>query len=355
MLRAAFALPFALLLAAIPGRNALLTTSQNGLISARVSQMALGGTGNMQGLADFYPLGGVLLVRMLPGGVLGLSILGVVAAGFFLLYLFQTFKAKNWDTSVVILLLITIGSAPVFAELVVGNLLGFLSLVTFGFGMIDMYRFVTQRHTDAGFRAGTWFLVCALMDTSGILLVAIAALTAPFLRVARRDESGARATNFAILFYPVLAVFISIAILSAIFLRNPFALFAASFIYDPMRWSVVSGLLTTLHGWIVILIVIAGTIGALLSGRRLTAFLPPLIMVALLLGEVLGVVPTNDIGYFVLAISMVLIAVWHRVPSQRNQAALIVVFGSLLALSWAATLFLTPTGSVVSGLLGGIY
>jgi len=78
-------------------------------------------------------------------------------------------------------------------------------------------------------------------------------------------------------------------------------------------------------------------------------------MVALLLGEVLGVVPTNDIGYFVLAISMVLIAVWHRVPSQRNQAALIVVFGSLLALSWAATLFLTPTGSVVSGLLGGIY
>jgi len=348
------ALPFAaLLLVAV--RGGVLLDSPNSWFASRVSELnfSAGSATAMGWLRELYPPFAVLLAVLIPGGSVGLGIAGALVAGLFLSYIYRVLVAHGWERRTVLILLAAGALTPVFLDLVIGNLFGLLGIITFGLGVLNMFLFVTDRHTDAGFRAGTWFLICSLIDPAGILLVAIAFIAAPFLGVARRHQSGARTANLAVIFYPVLSVFVTTVLIQAAFFRDPFALYGSAF--TSPNWGVLTSLFDSPRGWALVLIAQAGIFVSWAVGRRWTAFLPLLILAVILLAEVVGIMPSNEVGYTLLAVVLVIFALWHRLPDQRRLMPAALVFAFLVAaLSWASVTASIPYSPIAMLLHRGV-
>ncbi|MDR2704080.1 MAG: hypothetical protein LBB58_07050, partial [Cellulomonadaceae bacterium] len=201
---------------------------------------------------------------------------------------------------------------------------------------------------------GVWFLLCSLVSTSGLLLVGLAFITAPFLGVARWRDYGARLTNLAVLFFPVISVFAAVSLLQGVFFRDPFALFAPAFQYDEARWRVLRDMFVAPNGWAMILITIAGILACFAIGRRRTALLPLLVVIVIMYGKVFGIVPQNDVGYSMLALIMVIVALWYRLPSQKDLPRAIFIFAALTAaIFWGSIIIAAPGTSVLGSLLAG--
>lgn len=353
LLRAALAAPFVVLAVLLSRQPALLDTTVNAALDARVGAIDWF-RGDLVWLAELYPPAGVLLARAIPFGALGLSLAGALGAGWFLQYLIQTMRDKGWRPRNIALMTVAVGANPVFALLAVTNLLDFLGLVAFGFGAIEMFRFVTMRNTDAGFRAGVWFLLCSLVAPSGILLVVVALIAVPSLSVARARERGARLANILVIFFPTFAAALSLVFLGALFLRSPFALYEHAIHYDGARWAVFGELFTTRSGRISLFVTLLGILIGALSRRAAGVFLPPLVLLVVLLGKVLGIVPVDGAGYVLLATAMITLALLPRLETRTRRVGVTVLIVALIVLGWMEGLPTFPVTDWFQTLLGGI-
>ena len=353
ILRAALALPFLVIALVTILHPSLLSSSVNADLALRVSEIDWT-RGDARWLQQLSPPAGVLLAKLIPGGTAGLSIVGAIGAGWFLQHLIQVMKDKQWRMRNVVLMTIAVGANPVFAYLVVGNLLGFLSLATFGLGTVEMYRFVARRNTDSGFRAGVWFLTCSLIDASGLLLVIVALVAAPFLSVARAGERGARLANILVVFYPSFAAAGSLVLMQLVYLEDPFALYAGAIQYDPANWSIFAGLFTTPGGWSTLLAGLLGATAGLLSSRPQAALMAPLALVVLVLGRVFGLVPIAGVGYVFLATSMIALALTPRLTTPLRRISLTFIALSFAILGWVTGMTRVPVTDWISAFLEGL-
>ena len=149
VLRLAFALPaVAVTVAAELGTASTLTTPNQALLD-RVA--AIDWTrGDAGWVGDIFPPLSTLLAVVVPGGRLGMSILGAIVAGFFVQQLLQILVQRGVPKSTTIILLLAVAANPLFVYVATENLPVILGLSFFGVGISDALRFVVdRRYVDA--------------------------------------------------------------------------------------------------------------------------------------------------------------------------------------------------------------
>lgn len=291
---------------------------------------------------EMYPPAGIVLLTILPHSVQFLGYLGAAFAGVFLQLIISVLHDKKWSRRNMWLMVLAIGGHPAFAYLATTNLLGFISLASFGLGMVEIYRFIARRNTDAGFRGSVWLLVCLLFSSSGLLLVSIALFTALFLTVARRDEPGARLANLLVVFYPSLAAAVAIIILQTMYLRTPLAPFPLGMAENQPGWGVLLGLFTTTTGLTTVFIALLGSIAGFLNGTFRGAILALPTVAALWIGRAFGVVPVDGVGYVLMACSMVTLAILPQLEARSRRTGITILLIALICAGWVYTLTSVP-------------
>ena len=279
---------------------------------------------------------GTVLVRLIPGGAAGLAAAGALVAGILLQQLLEAMVQRRfpwWKSTV---FLVAIGANPLFAYTATGNFEALLGIALFGIGAINMVRFVSSRNTKAGFESGILFMLAALADASGLVLVVAAAITAPLLSVARRSESGARWSNVLIVLFPTIAVFGAVMFLEALFGRNPLLVFQNAVHYDPALWALVPELVTTLNGLLILAPVVSGCALALLSRRPGSVLISVFVFGALIIGYVGGLIPVNSAGNVFLIMTMMGIAVVPAARTTRVSGLIAAVGAAQIVIAWAA-------------------
>lgn len=287
-------------------------------------------------IGQLYPPLGTVLVRLIPGGAVGLSVVGALVAGLLLQQLLEVMVQRRfhwWKTSV---FLLAVGANPLFAYTATGNFKAFLSIALFGIGTINMVRFVSGRNTKAGFESGIFFMLSALADSSGLVLVLVAAVTAPLVSLARRNEAGARWSNVLIVLFPTIAVFASVMFLQLVFLHDPLAVFRNTVTYQPALWAIVPHLFTTLDGFLLLAPVASGAALALLSRRPGSILIAVFVFAALVVGYVVGLIPQNSAGNVFLVMSMMGIAVIPAARSLRTSLFITAVGAVQIVIAWTA-------------------
>ena len=335
-IRAAFAAPF-LVIASVAADPSVSTITVNQTAVDHVSTLAWD-RADVAWITQLYPPLGTVLVRLIPGGAAGLALVGALVAGVLLQLLLEVMVQRRFEWWKSAVFLVAIGANPLFAYTATGNLEAFLSIAFFGIGTINMVRFVSSGNTKAGFESGILFMLAALADASGLVLVVAAAVTAPLLSVARRSESGARWSNVLIVLFPTIAVFAAVMFLQLLFGRSPWSVFENAVHFDPALGALVPHLFTTLDGVLILAPVASGSALALLSRRPGSILIAVFVFVALVLGYVFGLIPVNSAGNVFLVMTMMGIAVIPAARTVRASVLITVVGGVQVLIAWTAAL-----------------
>jgi len=334
LLRLAFAVPF-LVLAAVSADPTVADVTVNRSVVDHVATLSWD-RADVSWLSELYPPLGTILVRLIPGDAAGLAVAGALVAGILLQQLLEAMVQRRfpwWKSTV---FLVAIGANPLFAYTATGNFEALLGIALFGIGAINMVRFVSSRNTKAGFESGILFMLAALADASGLVLVVAAAITAPLLSVARRGESGARWSNVLVVLFPTIAVFGAVMFLEALFGRNPLLVFQNAVHYDPALWGLVPELVTTLNGLLILAPVASGCALALLSRRPGSVLISVFVFGALIIGYVGGLIPVNSAGNVFLIMTMMGIAVVPAARTTRVSGLIAAVGAAQIVIAWAA-------------------
>jgi len=220
LLRLVIALPYA-------GIAALLTLSGetvptgNALLLDRVNSIDLGGL-NVAGLLELYPPISTALAVLVPGGLLGMGLVGALVAGVVVQKMIEIAVQRQLPRITAVVFVLALAANPLFAYLAVGNLGVFLGLSFFGLGLTHVVRFILWGSTRSGFIAGLLFMVAALCDGGAIFYVLSIALAAPFLRWSRGSQRGAHRASVAVLLFPIASAFILLVALELLFRVDPF-------------------------------------------------------------------------------------------------------------------------------------
>lgn len=334
LLRLAFAVPF-LALATVSAEPTVAEVTVNSATVEHVATLRWD-RADVAWISQLYPPLGTILVRLIPGGAAGLAIAGALVAGIMLQQLLEVMVQRRfpwWQSAV---FLVAIGANPLFAYTATGNFEALLGIALFGIGAVNMVRFIAGRNTKAGFEAGILFMLAALADASGLVLVVAAAITAPLLSVARRGESGARWSNVLIVLFPTIAVFVAVMFLEVLFGRNPLLVFQNAVHYDPALWALVPQLVTTLNGLLILAPVASGCALALLSRRPGSVLISVFVFGALIIGYVGGLIPVNSAGNVFLVMTLMGIAVVPAARTARVSGWITAVGAAQIVIAWAA-------------------
>ncbi|ROQ30946.1 hypothetical protein EDF46_3458 [Frondihabitans sp. PhB188] len=336
LLRLLFALPFAVL-AIIenisPGLTSGTTVNQD--LVARVARIDWG-RADVSWVGSLYPPIGTVLTALIPGGTLGLGIAGAVVAGPFLKQMLEVMHQRRFHAWKSATFMIALAANPLFAFTATTNFEAFLGIAFFGIGAANMVRFVANRNTQAGFRAGLLFMISALSSASGIVYIAVIGLTAPLITLARRGQRGARASNILVILFPTLATFFTVFFLQLVFLHRPFAVLSAQFHYDPSRWAIVPAFVTTLNGFLLLAPMISGWALALLVRRPGAILISTFLFLGLLMGYVFDLIPLNAAGNTFLIMTMMGIAILPAATTTRASVLITLVAGAQIVIAWAA-------------------
>ncbi|WP_228510770.1 hypothetical protein [Curtobacterium sp. VKM Ac-1393] len=334
MVRLAFAVPF-VVIALASAAPAVTAATVNASSVARVAGVPWD-RADAAWVGDLYPPLGTVLVRLIPGGSFGLGIAGALVAGLLLQQLLEVMVHRRFRWWTILVFLTAVAGNPLFAYTATGNFEAFLSIALFGVGTVNMVRFITGRNTKAGFESGILFMLSALADASGLILVVVVAVTAPLLVVARRGQAGARSSNVLIVLFPTIAVFLSVMFLQLVFLDDPFAVFRSVVHYDPARWAIVPYLFTTADGLLLVAPVASGAALALLARRPGSILIGVFVFAALIFGFIGGLVATNSAGNVYLVMSMMAIAILPAARTVRTSAWITAVGGFQIVIAWAS-------------------
>jgi hypothetical protein len=333
-IRAAFAAPF-LAIAMISAAPTVSSITVNQTTVDHVSTLAWD-RADVAWISQLYPPLGTVLVRLIPGGTAGLAVVGALVAGVLLQLLLEVMVQRRFEWWKSAVFLVAIGANPLFAYTATGNFEAFLSIAFFGIGAINMVRFVSSGNTKAGFEAGILFMLAALADASGLVLVVAAAITAPLLSVARRAESGARWSNVLIVLFPTIAVIGAVMFLQLLFGRDPLSVFENAVHYDPALLTMVPHLFTSLDGVLILAPVVSGSALALLSRRPGSILIAVFVFAALVFGYVFGLIPENSAGNVFLIMTMMGIAVIPAARTVRASVLITVVGAAQVVIAWTA-------------------
>lgn len=333
LLRALFALPF-VAVALVNGQQRLAGTVNAVLVERVASIDWTGADATWSG--NLYPPVSTLIAAITPGGAFGLSIVGSLVAGVLLQRIVEIMVQRRVPTSTAAILLIALAANPLFFFTAIENLPGFLGLAFFGLGLAHVVRFVTWGNTQSGFRAGILLMLAALTDVSGPLYVLTAALAAPFLRLRRSGQRGARWANVLVIVYPTAAALAALVALNTVFRHQSIGFDAAQLHGIEERLRIVGSLLTTIDGWLLVAPVVSAWLIALIIRRPGSIIVSTLVFVALLGAFVLGMLPSGAAGTTFIMMTLLAIALIPTARTGLANALVDLVGIGQIAIAWAA-------------------
>ncbi len=316
ILRALFSIPYLLVVwaASYSPVNAALVTPNHALLQhiARIDW----NRADITWVGDIFPPLSTLLAAAIPGGQIGLAVAGALIAGVFLQKILEIMVQRRFHTGTTVILMLALAANPLFAYTATENFAAFLGLAFFGLGIADMVRFVAWRNTQSGFRAGLFLMLAVLSDLSGFLYVLTAASAAPFLRLGRRHQPGARGANVLVIVFPSLAAIGAIMGLNWIFIGGPLGTVGARVVAGaPERFVAVGQLFGTPSGWLLVASVLSAWVIALIVRQPGSILVSTLVFLAILGGYVIGLIPAGSAGNTFLLMTMMAIAL---VPTRRE-------------------------------------
>lgn len=322
LLRLGFSVPF-LIAAFLSSANPTpLGASRNAQLAEHVLSIPWNSV-DATWLSTIYPPISSLLAAVMPGGRLGLGILGALLAGVLLQRVLTILVQRRVPKSTTIILMLALAGNPLFFFMAIENLPAFLGLAFFGNALTHVVRFVVWGNTQSGFRAGLLMMLAALSDLSGLLYVATAALASPFLQHSRAHQPGARRANVLVIVYPTLGALASIILLNLIFLGRPAGPLGQELIQGSgERLSTLVGIFGTPTGWLLLAPVVSAWMIALIVRRPGAIIVSSLVFLALLGAYVVGLLPPGSAGN--TYIMMILLAI-ALIPTARTPITNILV------------------------------
>lgn len=270
-----------------------------------------------------FPPISTLFATLLPGGRAGLAIAGALVAGIFLQKMIEIMVQRRLFPSTVVILTLAIGANPLFAYTALENFPAFLGLAFFGIAASDLVRFVAWRNTRSGFRAGMLLMLATLSDLSGIVYVLTSAAAAPFLRLARADQKGARAANVLVIVYPTLSAVAAILFITFVFTGDPLTSFGQGLVDGaPERFAALGALFSTVNGLLLVAPVLSAWLIALIVRRPGSIIVSTLVFVAVLGAFVGGLIPSGSAGNVYILMVVMAIAL---IPVAKTRATTIMV------------------------------
>jgi len=254
----------------------------------------------------------------------------------FLQKILEIMVQRNFRPGMTTIMMLALAANPLFAYTVTENFAAFLGLAFFGLGIADIVRFVAWGNTQSGFRAGLFLMLATLSDLSGILYVLTAAAAAPFLRLGRRHQQGARGANVLVIVFPTLAAIGSIAILNLIFLHRPLGSTGRALIAGTAdRFATIPHLFDHPSGWLLIAPVLSAWVVALIVRRPGSILVSTLVFFAILGAFVIGLIPAGSAGNTFILMTLMAIAL---VPTRRELITVVmmdIVAVLQIAIAWA--------------------
>jgi hypothetical protein len=274
-------------------------------------------------IGEIFPPFSTLLATIIPGGRAGLAVAGALVAGIFLQKLIEIMVQRRFFPTTIAILTVAVAANPLFAYTALENFPAFLGLAFFGIAASDIMRFVAWRNTRSGFRAGMLLMLSTLSDLSGLLYVLTAAAAAPFLRLARSDQKGARAANVLVIIYPTVSALGAIFFINFVFTGSLLNSLGRDILDGtPERFAALGPLFTTVNGWLLVAPVLSAWLIALIVRRPGSIIVSTLVFVAILGAYVLGLLPTGSAGNTFILMTVMAIAL---VPTPKNRLTTILV------------------------------
>jgi hypothetical protein len=287
-------------------------------------------------IGQIYPPISTLLATLIPGGRAGLSVAGALVAGIFLQKLIEIMVQRRFPRSTAIILILAIGANPLFAYTALENFAAFLGLAFFGIAISDLVRFVAWNNTRSGFRAGMLLMLAALSDLSGLVYVMTSALAAPFLRLARAHQKGARWANVLVIVYPTVSALAAIMFLNLVFTRLPFGDYGRSVVAGaPERLASLGDALISMNGLFLVAPVLSAWLIALIVRRPGSILVSSLVFGAVLGAYVVGLIPPGSAGNTFILMTVMAIAL---IPTAKERVTTIlvdIVAVLQIAIAWA--------------------
>jgi hypothetical protein len=338
IVRLGFAVPFLLVswAASYSAANASLVTPNQQLLQ-HIAQIDWN-RADVSWIGDIFPPLSTLLAAAIPGGQTGLAIAGALIAGVFLQKILEIMVQRAFPIGTTTILMIALAANPLFAYTVTENFAAFLGLAFFGLGIADIVRFVAWGNTQSGFRAGLFLMLAVLSDLSGILYVLTAAAAAPFLRLGRRHQQGARGANVLVIVYPTVAAVGAITALNLIFLGNPLGGVGERVIAGAGdRLSHLGALFTQPSGWFLVASVLSAWLIALIVRRPGSILVSTLVFIAILGAFVIGLIPAGSAGNTFILMTLMAIALIPR----RKELATVILMDAVavlqIAIAWGSS------------------
>lgn len=334
VLRFMFSLPFlaAAILSALQPIAA--ANSENAQLLERVARIPWGDGGSAW-IGDIFPPISTAIAAAVPGGRLGLAVIGALAAGIVLQKVLEIMVQRRVPASTTSLLMLALAFNPLFFYTAIENLPAFLGVSLFGLGLADIVRFVSWGSTQSGFRAGLFLMLATMTDRSAVLYVIAAIVAASFLHLSRAGQSGARMANVLVIAFPAAAAVGSVILLNVMFLRDPLGGSALVGGHEA-RLGSLAALSASPYGWLLVASVVTAWLIALIVRRPGGIIVSTLAFAAILGGLVLGLVPPESSGNTFLMMTMLSIAL---IPTARaRKATLLVGLVALaqIAIAWLA-------------------
>lgn len=286
-------------------------------------------------IGDIFPPLSTLLAAVIPGGETGLAVVGALVAGVFLQKILEIMVQRQFRPGMTAIMLLALAANPLFAYTVTENFAAFLGLAFFGLGIADMVRFVAWGNTQSGFRAGLLLMLATLSDLSGILYVLTAAAAAPFLRLGRRHQQGARAANVLVIVFPTVAAIGGIAILNLIFTHRFLGSTGRGVIAGTAeRFATLPHLFDQPSGWFLIAPVLSAWVIALVVRRPGSILVSTLVFFAILGAFVIGLIPAGSAGNTFILMTLMAIAL---IPTRKELITVIlmdVIAVLQIAIAW---------------------
>jgi hypothetical protein len=338
-LRLALAVPYLLVawIGSVTNASAALNTPNQQLLE-RVASIPWD-RADPEWVGLIFPPISTVVATIIPGGRAGLAIVGALVAGIFLQKLIEIMVQRRFALSTVVILTLAIGANPLFAYTALENFAAFLGLAFFGIAASDIVRFVAWRNTRSGFRAGILLMLATLSDLSGPVYVLTSALAAPFLRLARAHERGARGANVLVIVYPTVSALGAMFFLNFVFTGDLLNSTGHGILDGAaQRFDTLGSLFATPNGWLLVAPVISAWLIALIVRRPGSIVVSSLVFLAVLASFVLGLLPPGSAGNTFILMTVMAIAL---IPTarERSTAVMVDVVAVLqIAIAWATAL-----------------
>lgn len=336
LVRALYALPFLIATALAYGTGRPLDGTPNAALVERVALIDWT-RADVIWLGEIYPPISTIIAVLTPGGRVGLAVFGSLVAGIFLQKLGEIMVQRRFHRSTSNILMIALAANPLFFYTATENFAGFLGLIFFGLAISDIVRFVTWGNTQSGFRAGIYFALATLSDTSGLLYVLTALAAIPFLVLKRQAQSGARASVVLVAAYPTLAAVGSLMLLNLVFLHNPLGEVGVGLLDGAdARLAGLPALFASPRGWLLLAPVASAWLSALIVGRWKAIPVASLVFVAILVAFVAGLSAPGSAGNTFIMMTVLAIAFIPAAKRPATTVLLDVVAIAQIVIAWLA-------------------